>query len=382
MKIAKVLSTAALSVLLLAGCAGNGIVTVNGEAITKGEYDSVYKRVTSSPQFQAMGPEAKDPESFFGLMTRDKITNELIVKKILDQEVAKRSIKVTEEDIKKAKEDITAKVGGAERLKEMMMQNGISEKQLKEDIGNEVKVNKLVEAVSPTKVSEKEIKDFYNKNKKDFNFPERVRASHILIAANPDEVVAKMTDANKGKPADEAKVSAAVKEEMDKKLAKAKEIRAKLVANPKDFAKIAKEVSDDPMSAQKGGDLGFFPREAMVKPFSDAAFSLKPNTVSEIVQTPYGYHIIMVTDRAKAGIAPFEQMAPELKAYLEQTKKIEALQKLFDGLKASAKVVYVDPAFDPQNIQQKIREKAATQMQQQGQNQQPFTPAPAPATQK
>ena len=113
--------------------------------------------------------------------------------------------------------------------------------------------------------------------------------------------------------------------------------------------------------------MGFFPREAMVKEFSDAAFSLKPDTVSEIVVTQFGNHIIIVTDRAAAGIAPYDQVKGEIKAYLEQSKKISALQNLFDGLKSNAKIEFNDPAFDPKNIQDKLKkqnyeqEKAAQQ---------------------
>ena len=103
---------------------------------------------------------------------------------------------------------------------------------------------------------------------------------------------------------------------------------------------MAKKYSDDKGSAQKGGDLGYFPREAMVKEFSDVAFSIKPDTISEIVVTRFGNHIILVTDRSAAGIAPFEQRQGEIKAYIQQDNKISALQKLSDGLKSNAKIEF------------------------------------------
>jgi parvulin-like peptidyl-prolyl isomerase len=368
-----------LSVALLVGCGGGqGIISVNDEVITKAEYDAAFKRVTAGPQFEQMKDEIKDPESFFSLMTRDRIVNELIVKKILDQEVKKRDIVVTEEDIKAAREEMLDNIGGEERLRELLKQNNITERQFREDVKNEVKINKLVEAVSPTSVSEKDVKDFYERNKNDFNFPERVKASHILIEANPDAIAAKLMDKNKAKPLSEEQLKAQVEAEMAKQKALAEEVRAKAVATPEDFAKLAKEYSKDPGSARKGGDLGFFDKNTMVTPFSDVAFSIKPNTISDVVETQFGYHIIMVTDRAKAGIAPFSQMEPELRAFLEQSQKIENLQRLFEGLKASAKVVFIDESFNPENIQQKINAKAMQQMLQQGQ-QQPFAPAPMPA---
>lgn len=379
MKIAKILSTMALSLLLLSACGGGkGIITVNDEPITKADYDAVYKQATSNPQFAAMAPNMKDPDSFFGLMTRDRLVNELIVKKILDQEIKKRGIKVSEEDIKAAKDDIITKVGGEEQFKALMKQNNVSEKQLREDIINEVKVNKLVEATADVKVSDSEVKDFYNKNKKNFDAPDRVRASHILIEANPEALRQAVIDTDKKGELNAAQIDAKIKAELDKKLTMAKDLKEKLVKNPKDFEKLAKEYSADTVSAKKGGDLGFFTKDAMVKPFADASFALKPNTISDVVQTQYGYHIIMVTDRAKAGLVPFDQVAPEIKAYLEQTKKVDALQKLFHGLKSSAKVVYVDSQYDPKTIQDKIRQKATQQAGQQEQgegNPNPFTPA-------
>ncbi|GBF23415.1 foldase protein PrsA, partial [Candidatus Gastranaerophilus sp. (ex Termes propinquus)] len=361
MKIAKALSTAALSLFLLSACGtgGEGIITVNDEPITKGEYDKAFNKVISAPYVMALEPQAKDPESFFALMTRDRIVNELVVKKILDQEIAKREITVSEDEIKKAKEEIVEKVGGDERFKELMKQNDVSDKQLKEDITNEIRVNKLVEATADVSVSDAEVKDFYNKNKQNFNFPERVKASHILIEANPEIIRQEIVTGDKKGILNAEQIDEKVKVELDKKLAVANEVRGKLLGNISDFEKLAKDYSADTMSAKKGGDLGFFTKGDMVKPFSDAAFSLKPNTVSEVVETPFGYHIIMVTDRAKEGVAPFEQVEGEIKAYLEQTKRVAALQKLFEGLKSSAKIVYVDSSFDPKNIQQKIREKAA-----------------------
>ena len=107
--------------------------------------------------------------------------------------------------------------------------------------------------------------------------------------------------------------------------------------------------------------MRFFTRNDMVKPFADAAFTLKPGTVSEIVVTDYGNHIIIVTDKAAAGIQPFEKMKDEIQTYLEQKKKIDVLTTLLDGLKASAKVEYIDNSYDLKNIQEKIKEEAKKQ---------------------
>ena len=95
----------------------------------------------------------------------------------------------------------------------------------------------------------------------------------------------------------------------------------------------------------------------------------------------FGNHIIIVKDRAAKGLQPLDKVKDEIKAYLEQQKKITALQKLFEGLKATAKVEYVDQSFNPENIQKAIREDMQKKQQQAQPGQSaPMTPA-APSQQ-
>ncbi len=373
MKFTKVCLSALCSLLLFAGCTSNNkaVITVNGEAITRGEYNEIMNLVKNNPQFKN-APEAEKAEnSPVMLMTKERIVQDLIIKKLLDQEYKKRNIAASDAEIEAKKQEIIKQLGSEEKFNEILKQNNVSQKRIKEDLANEVKVNKLVESTSDVKVSDKEVKDFYNQNKERFDYPERVKASHILIEANPELIKKSIIDADKDGKLSAADIDKKVKEAMDKKMALAKDVRAQVVANPKNFAQLAQKYSDDKGSAQKGGDLGFFPREAMVKEFSDVAFSIKPDTVSEIVVTRYGNHIIIVTDRAAAGLAPFEQVQGEIKAYLEQNKKIIALQKLFDGLKSNAKIEFNDPSFNPENIQKQLRGEAV----QSGPNAQNMTPA-------
>ncbi len=357
MKFTKVFLSALCSLLLFAGCTSNNkaVITVNGEAITRGEYNEILNIIKNNPQFKNAPEAEKADNSPVMLMTKERIVQDLIVKKLLDQEYKKRKISANEAEIEAKKQEIIKQLGSEEKFNEILKANNVTEKRIKEDLANEVKVNKLVEATSDVKVSDKEVKDFYNDNKERFNYPERVKASHILIEANPELIKKSIIDADKDGKLSAADIDKKVKEAMDKKMALAKDIRAQAVANPKNFAELAKKYSDDKGSAQKGGDLGFFPREAMVKEFSDVAFSIKPDTISDIVVTRFGNHIIIVTDRAAAGLAPFEQVQGEIKAYLEQNKKIIALQKLFDGLKSNAKIEFNDPSFNPENIQKQLR---------------------------
>ena len=294
-------------------------------------------------------------------MTKDRITNELIVKTILEQQIREHKITVSNDEIKAKRKEIADKIGSEERLQEILKQNNVSESQLKEDLINEIKVDKLVTATADVKVSDKEISDFYNSNKASFDRPERVKASHILIEANPDKIKQEIIEADKNGKLSAEQIDAKVKAKMDEKMALAKKVREEALKNPEKFAELAKKYSDDKVSAANGGDLGFFPKEAMVKPFADAVFSLKPDTISEVVVSDFGNHIIIVKDRAAKGLQPLDKVKDEIKSFLEQQKKISALQKLFEGLKASAKVEYIDESFRPDNIQNAIRSNIQAQ---------------------
>ena len=363
MKLAKSLLTAGLSIGLLTGCAldKTAIIKVNGEPITREQYEKALNQQLKTPQMQQMGNQTKDPNSFVMLMTKDRITNELIVKTILEQQIREHKITVSNDEIKAKRKEIADKIGSEERLQEILKQNNVSESQLKEDLINEIKVDKLVTATADVKVSDKEISDFYNSNKASFDRPERVKASHILIEANPDKIKQEIIEADKNGKLSAEQIDAKVKAKMDEKMALAKKVREEALKNPEKFAELAKKYSDDKVSAANGGDLGFFPKEAMVKPFADAVFSLKPDTISEVVVSDFGNHIIIVKDRAAKGLQPLDKVKDEIKSFLEQQKKISALQKLFEGLKASAKVEYIDESFRPDNIQNAIRSNIQAQ---------------------
>ncbi len=366
MKFNKILLTALLSIGILTGCTiGKGIITVNDEAITKAEYDKIYNQTMQSPQMAFLGDAAKDPESIFSLMTRDKIVNELIVKKILAQEIKKQEITVSGDEVKAKKEALIAQLGGEKEFKERLKQAGVTDSEITNDIKEEIKIDKLVALNGDITVSDNEVKDFYNKNKEKFNNPERVRASHILIEANPVAIKQEIVDSDKDAKLTPSQIDAKVKAKMDEIKAQAEKIRNQAVQNPKAFAELAKKYSADPGSKNQGGDLGFFAKGQMVKPFEAVAFTIQPNKISEVILTQYGYHIIMVTDRAKAGMSPLADVSGDIKAYLAQTKKVQILQNLFDNLKSSAKVVYVDESFSPDVIKAKLQEKIKAQQEAQ-----------------
>lgn len=357
----KLLATLAVSAVLFAGCglkSGEAIIKVNNQNITQGQFDAEFDKQAGNGIAKALGVNVKDDKnSFLYLLIKDRVVNELIVKSLLNEEIEKRGITVSNQDVDDAVKEIIDKVGSKEQLDALLKQNGISNANFKKDLKEEVKMKKLAKELGSSTVSDAEAKKFYNENIAKFKHPDKVRASHILISVNPQEIeeVVKSDVANKN--LDETAIKAKVNAEIQAKEAKAKELLSEAKKNPTQFAKLAKENSEDTATANKGGDLGFFAAKEMVPEFSKAAFAMKPNTISDKpVKTQFGYHIIMVTDRSAAGQEPFEKVKPSIKAYLENQKQIALIDKLTESLKKSAKIEYVNPEYNPENIQKGVQE--------------------------
>jgi peptidyl-prolyl cis-trans isomerase D len=148
-------------------------------------------------------------------------------------------------------------------------------------------------------VPEAELRAYYEQNKARFGADEQRRASHILITAEGGDKAA----ARK----------------------KAEQLLAQVKASPADFEKLARENSRDPGSAAQGGDLGFFGKGMMVKPFEDAVFRMKSGEISDVVESDFGFHIIKVTEVKPAAVKPFEQV----KGDIERELKTQLAQKEF-----------------------------------------------------
>ncbi len=358
----KLFATIAISALLLTGCSfgkKDVIIKVNDSEITQTQYDQAFDKAAGNSMFAKMGMDIKkDKNGFLYMMIKDRVINELIVKALIDGEIEKRNIKVKKEDTDKELQNIIDKIGSKEKFNEILKQNGISSSQFKKDLTEEVKMKKLVNSLAVIKVSDADAKKFYRQNLNKFKYPDKVRASHILIAANPEEIKEKITSDKANKNLSEEELKAKVEKQIIAQHEEAMKILAEVKKDPKSFERIAREKSHDITSAKQGGDLGFFAKQEMVEPFAKAAFALKPNTVSEIVQTPYGYHIILVTDRMSAGQEPFEKVKDEIKTYLEAQEQVKVLENLIESLKKQAKIEYVNPEYNPLTIQDVLKKQA------------------------
>lgn len=355
----KLLPTLALSMVMFMACScttpGEKIIEVNNHPITKTQYNKAFDKAVNESMFSKMGIDVKkDPNSFLHLMIKDRVVNELIVKSLLDEEMKEKKIKVSKEEIEEEHKAMIDRVGSKEKFNEILKQNGISNEQFKEDLVEGVKLKKLIDTIKVPSVSDADAKKFYKANIDKFKYPDKVRASHILISANRDEIAQILQKDNKNLTEEE--LNKKINEEVQKKKEKAQKILAQVKADKSQFEKLARENSDDVASAKQGGDLGFFAKEEMVEPFAVVAFNQKPNTISDIVETPYGFHIIMVTDRAVAGVEPYEKVKEEIKTYLTNSQQVEILQKYIESLRQKAQIKYLDNAYNPETIQKEIKE--------------------------
>ena len=384
----KLFTTLALSAILLTGCSfkKEAIIKVNGESITMSQYEDAFNQAIGNSMFAQMGIDVKkDKNSFLYLMIKDRVVSELIVKELINQEVEKRHIKVTKDDVNNEIKNIIDKIGSKEKFNEVLKQNNVSTSQLKKDLTEELKVKKLVNSISKVSVSENDCKNFYKKNLNKFKYPDKVRALHILVSANPEEIKEKIASDPANKKLGKEEIKALVDKEMAADKVKAEKLLAQVKKNPADFEKIARDNSDDKASAKKGGDLGFFTKQEMVQPFSKVAFSQKPNTISDIVQTPYGYHIILVKDRMQAGQEPFEKVKGEIMIYLENQEQVKVLDKFIESLKKQAKIDYVNKEFNPTSIQDALKKQSKNDPAAQealNPGAQSATPAPEKAPEK
>jgi peptidyl-prolyl cis-trans isomerase C len=226
---------------------------------------------------------------------------------------------------------IKARAGSDEVLTRQLKSVGTTPEELQAKMTDESTAQIVLERELKISVSDDEVRKFYDDNPSKFEQPEMVRASHILVSTRDP-------DTNKDLPDDQ---KAAKRKKADELLKRARA--------GEDFAKLAKENSDDPGSRDKGGEYQFA-RGQMVPEFEAAAFSLKTNEISNIVTTQYGYHIIKLSEKIPAKKIELAKVSSEVRDYLKQQqmqKRQQDLQDYLDKLKKDSGVEILDDNLKP-----------------------------------
>ncbi len=286
------------------------VAVVEGTPIKKEELQKAFDAVLAQQGIPAGQLPEEQKAMGYRMILDDLILEKLVTKRAAD-------VKVADEEVTAMYDRIKSNFGSEEELKAQIEKNGQTVEQVKAEIRKSLQQQKWLDEQTKgkTEVTEADAQDFYKKNPEQFQRPEQVRASHILVrvdeGAKPADVEAKEKQA--------AAIAARVKK-------------------GEDFNKVAAEVSEDPSAKQNSGDLGFFTKEQMVPEFSNAAFGMKKDEISAPVRSQFGYHVIKLTDRKAAETVTLEQAKPQLMAFLEQQKKQQEVQKVVSGIREKADV--------------------------------------------
>ena len=284
------------------------VARVNGQNVTKEDFEKMIKTVEGNAG-QPIPPDRRD-EILRNLL------DQLVVYTLLNQEAKTRGLTATEADIDAKVQEVRQKLPTQEAFDQALKARGMTLESFRKDARLDISASKVMDAELSTVPgpSDAEAKDFYAKNPERFKEEESVHASHILIRVDPNA---------------DAATKAKAKATIESVLKKAKA--------GQDFAKLAQQYSQDGSAAQ-GGDLGVFPRGQMVPEFSNVAFALKPNQISDVVTTQFGYHIIKVAEHNPPRVVSFEEAVPQIKRFLEGQKKQDKQNAFVESLKKKSKI--------------------------------------------
>ena len=284
------------------------VATVNGQDILKKDLQKIHTML----QTQA----ARSNRQVAPDEVMDIALKELINMQVLKQESERQKIVPSADDVKQEMDKIKTNFPDEDTFKKTITEKGLTVEEIEKSITSQLAVQQIIKKELEDKISipNSEIEKFYNENPNYFKSEESVKAAHILIKVD-----------NK---AEEAAISEA-KKKIEGILASVK--------GGADFAETAKKSSEGP-SGPGGGDLGFFTKGKMVKPFEDAAFALKVGEVSDVVRSPFGFHIIKVTDKKEAGVTPLKEVEEKIKSFLSKTQGEKLFNTYVEKLRTTAKI--------------------------------------------
>ncbi|WP_372677151.1 peptidylprolyl isomerase [Desulfosarcina sp.] len=316
---ARVAAVAAMVAILLltpaaiiaADAPAGQIARVNDTVLLREDLDREMKLVSLKLARQGRPVDAEQLKRYEG-----EIRDTLINRTLLLQQAQSAGIDVKDAAVAKALDEFKAAFKEEKAYQNALAEMGFSEEMLMRQINQGLTIKTLIdkEVLQKISVSDQQIRAFYDDNPNLFRKPEQVKASHILIQVP--------ADADEAKQAEAQAAIQALKLRLD---------------NGENFAALAQENSDCP-SKTKGGDLGFFSREQMVPPFSEAAFALQPGQTSDVVQTQFGYHLIRVTERQGEQTMAFNEVKDAISARLRQEQEGKKIDTYLEKMKEHADI--------------------------------------------
>jgi peptidyl-prolyl cis-trans isomerase C len=297
---------ALVSLLVLAGCGGgdgdvpaNAVAVVDGQQIAKSDYEALISQAKKSYKNQKREFPKAGSQEFQTL--KNQAVQFLVQREQFEQKADDLDVEITDKQVDARLEQIQKQYFGGDKKKyaKQLKEQGLTDKQVRNDLRAQIVSEKIFEQVTrDVKVTDKEVEDYYAKNKSQYSQPESREVRHILV----------------------------------KTKAQADDLYDQLKAGG-DFAALAKKFSEDTGSKENGGKLTISKGQT-VAPFDKTAFLLKKNEISRPVKTEFGYHIIQpLSDVKPAKVTPLKEVKSSIKQQLQQTKKNEAMTKWVADLK-------------------------------------------------
>jgi parvulin-like peptidyl-prolyl isomerase len=287
------------------------VATVDGQGITKSEFDSAVDR--NMARYKGKGHKLPP-----GIEVRiqESVLRRLIDDKVIAMKAEASQVVVTDAELDTKFQEHKARFRTEEAFQDYLKRSNNTEDNMKKDLQRNMLRDRVVEKLSGAiEIGDEEVNKYYQENLKRFIQKEQVKASRILVRVSP-----KATDAEK---ADAMK--------------KAKAVRKKAAKKGADFAALAKEFSNAP-EAGRGGALGWLSKGRMPPEFDKVAFELKPGAVSGVTETRLGYEVIFVEEQKEERQRPFVEVEANIKNSLVARRRNQKRREVLRELKATAKV--------------------------------------------
>jgi len=294
----------AAGAIVTSGCSSKNVVAkVNGDAIDASALDSQIEQLKTS--YPNMFTGADGEGRLIDMKTR--LLENLINQKLIDQAAKDKGIKVSDADIQKQIDTLKSRFSDQAQFEAALKSSGMTVESLTAQLRQQAINTKLQDMlVSNAEVTPAEIKAYYDKNKVQFTQKAQKRASHILFKSTDKATATKVL----------------------------KEIKAGTIT----FAAAAKKYSTDTVTKDKGGDLGWPSGTSYVPEFQAALDKLKKGEMSGLVQSTFGYHIILVTETRPAKQQSLAEVTTQITQIIQSQRKAEAYQKFLDDLRTKAKI--------------------------------------------
>ena len=289
--------------------AQDAVAQVNGKKITYQELNNEFLARTRVPFDKVQ----EDPQA---QQARKELLQQLIDSELVLEQAERQKLTVTPQAVDEQVKSIRARFPSEEGFKQALGANGLTAERLKANIKKDMLRQQILkkEVLEKVLVSPKDVETFFNERKDTYVQEEAVHARHVLIKVAPDA---------------SPEVEQKTKERANAVLAKAKK--------GEDFSKLAAQHSED-STKDNGGDLGYFGRGRMVKPFEEAAFALKAGQISDLVRSQFGYHIIKVEARKEAKRLSFTEAKEWVEKDLTREKARARYGEYVGGLREKAKI--------------------------------------------